>query len=276
MNLRNLSMNISVLLGKASCSRAVAVTEELCARLADAGFTVVSLDPARPDSLPPDCDMLLSIGGDGTFLLAASIAAPAGVPVLGVNLGRMGFLSDNSPESVAKALLSGRYEIENRILLQAEAGGKVYHALNEVVLSRSGSAMLGVELTFDGKKLPACWGDGLLIATPSGSTAYSLSVGGPIVIPDAKVLIVAPVAPHNLNIRPIIVPRECKITLSFLSRDPYVKFSADNNFVNIPSSETVRLSMAPFSLKRVKLDGDSFIKALSDKLFWGEDKRNGR
>ena len=93
---------------------------------------------------------------------------------------------------------------------------------------------------------------------------------------DAKVLIVAPVAPHNLNIRPIIVPRECKITLSFLSRDPYVKFSADNNFVNIPSSETVRLSMAPFSLKRVKLEGDSFIKALSDKLFWGEDKRNGR
>ena len=191
-------------------------------------------------------------------------------------MGRMGFLSDNSPESVAKALLSGRYEIENRILLQAEAGGKVYHALNEVVLSRSGSAMLGVELTFDGKKLPACWGDGLLISTPSGSTAYSLSVGGPIVIPDAKVLIVAPVAPHNLNIRPIIVPRECKITLSFLSRDPYVKFSADNNFVNIPSSETVRLSMAPFSLKRVKLEGDSFIKALSDKLFWGEDKRNGR
>ena len=136
--------------------------------------------------------------------------------------------------------------------------------------------MLGVELTCDGKKLPACWGDGLLISTPSGSTAYSLSVGGPIVIPDAKVLIVAPVAPHNLNIRPIIVPRECKITLSFLSRDPYVKFSADNNFVNIPSSETVRLSMAPFSLKRVKLEGDSFIKALSDKLFWGEDKRNGR
>ena len=141
-------------------------------------------------------------------------------------------------------------------------------------MHRSGAALLGIDVTIDGHPLPTYWADGLLVATSSGSTAYSLSVGGPICAPESKVLIIAPIAPHNLNARPLVVPDSTKVSVSMRSRDGNVMLSMDNR--NHLVKPTVRLDVmvAQFSLKRVRLENTSFIKALTTKLFWGEDIRN--
>lgn len=224
----------------------------------------------------PLTDAILSIGGDGTFLSAATIAAKSGVPVLGVNLGRLGFLSENKPEDVAAALAEGEFEVEEREMLRYELDGvESGTALNEISVCRSGAAMLGIDVSVDGTSLPTIWADGLLVATCSGSTAYSLSVGGPICTPDAGVLVIAPIAPHNLNVRPLVVPSSAVIGISLRSRDDSVLCSADNRRTRIPKDSSLRISLARFSLKRIRLGRSNFISALQEKLFWGEDVRNG-
>ena len=145
-----------------------------------------------------------------------------------------------------------------------------------MTVHRFGAAMLGVDVCIDGERLPTYWADGLLVATSSGSTAYSLSVGGPIVLPESRVLIVSPISPHNLNVRPLIVPDTSVITLGLHSRDSSVMFTLDNRTVEAAPCLKFRVSMAQFSLKRVRLKGSDFINALTSKLFWGEDIRNGR
>lgn len=222
-----------------------------------------------------DYDLVLSVGGDGTFLGVARKAAPDGVAVAGVNLGHLGFLSENTPEALVDALGSGRYHIQERTMLTAVCNGRSYLALNEICVSRKEGSMLGVQVTLDGSTLPVYWADGLLVSTPSGSTAYSLSVGGPIVLPSSRVLIIAPVAPHNLNVRPLVVPIESRISLRFISRSREVRLSSDNLSETIASDSVIDVAVAQFSLKRLCLDNVNFIKALSEKLFWGEDKRNG-
>ena len=228
------------------------------------------------DELCGDTDALLSVGGDGTFLSAARIAAPRGVPVLGVNLGRLGFLSEYEPGEVVTALAGGQWIIENREMLEVRAEGlsKPLFCLNEVCVHRIGTAMLSVVAGIDGVALPTYWADGLLVATSSGSTAYSLSAGGPICTPESKVLIIAPVAPHNLNMRPLIVPDTTKVCISASSRDGDITLSVDNQNFTVPSGVHLDISLAQFSLKRIRLDKSNFIKALNSKLFWGEDVRN--
>lgn len=237
----------------------------------------------QEETLRKDTDMLLSVGGDGTFLSAAIIAQANSVPVAGVNMGRMGFLSENRPEDVAAALLSGEYTVESRTMLDASLDADIVfahdfipYALNEMTVRRSGAAMLGVDVCVNGVRLPTYWGDGLVISTSSGSTAYSLSVGGPIVVPESKVLIISPIAPHNLNVRPLVVPDTSVIELSMHSRDGHFEFSADNRTIEVPETTEVSVKMARFSLKRVRLDKSNFIQALTDKLYWGEDVRNTR
>lgn len=227
-----------------------------------------------------DTDMLLSVGGDGTFLSASALVSDKGIPVLGVNLGRLGFLSENRPEDIVPAIFSDDYSIEKRSLLHAEVqtGNEVIDswpfALNEMTVRRSGAAMLGVDVCIDGVQLPTYWADGLVISTSSGSTAYSLSVGGPIVLPESKVLIISPIAPHNLNVRPLVVPDSSVLTLRMSSRDGRFEFSADNRTTEVSEDTCIKISVAQFSLKRVRLNRSNFIKALTEKLFWGEDVRN--
>lgn len=227
----------------------------------------------------PDTDMLLSVGGDGTFLSASSLVAGTDIPVMGVNLGRMGFLSENRPANIASPLLRGQYTIESREMLEVEVADydgiiEKPYALNEISVHRKGAAMLGIEAVVDGEKLPTYWADGILVATSSGSTAYSLSVGGPICTPDAKVLIVSPIAPHNLNLRPLIVPSTAKVSLSFRSRDEELMLTMDNRNYVIDRNCKINVRLAYFSLKRVRLEKSNFIEALQSKLFWGEDFRN--
>ncbi|MEF2599208.1 MAG: NAD(+)/NADH kinase [Bacteroidales bacterium] len=240
------------------------------------------------EDLLPGTDLVMSVGGDGTFLSAARCVGASGVPILGVNLGRLGFLSEYSPEEACGALLSGAWYLEDRELLETEVDGSMSEnpalsasaetfspfTLNEVSVHRSGAALLGVDVTIDGHPLPTYWADGLLVATSSGSTAYSLSVGGPICAPEAKVLIIAPIAPHNLNARPLVVPDTTRVGISMRSRDESVMLSMDNRNHLIQPSATLAVKVAQFSLKRVRLKNTSFIKALTTKLFWGEDIRN--
>ena len=228
-------------------------------------------------------DMLLSIGGDGTFLSASKCVGGSGVPILGINLGRLGFLSEYSPEEACEALLSGKYELEERRLVKTSVEGTILddakgfwpYSLNEVCVHRTGAAILGIEVSIDGARLPVYWADGLLVATSSGSTAYSLSAGGPICSPDSRVLIVAPVAPHNLNVRPLVVPDSARISISLRSRDSAVQLSMDNRELLIAPDATHEVEVAQFSLNRVRLGRSNFFKALTTKLFWGEDIRNG-
>ena len=230
----------------------------------------------------PETDLVLSMGGDGTFLSAAHVVADIGLPILGVNFGRIGFLCENRPEEVRKALMEGDFRIEYRTVLNATLRGPearrtigmLPYSVNEVALHRSGSSVLGIHVSIDGEPLPTYWADGLLIATSSGSTAYSLSVGGPICLPDTKVLIVAPIAPHNLNVRPIVLPETAKVDISFESRDGRATMSTDNRTVEIQPDWTIHVEMAQFSLKRIRLAQSGFVKALTSRLFWGEDMRN--
>ena len=232
------------------------------------------------EPLKEGTDVLLSVGGDGTFLSAAMKASDADVPVAGVNLGRMGFLSEYRQEDILAAMISGEYSIEERTMLKADvvtgcpAIDECPYALNEMTVRRCGAAMLGVDVCVDGVMLPTYWGDGLVISTSSGSTAYSLSVGGPIVLPESKVLIIAPIAPHNLNIRPLIVPDTVTISIRVLSRDGKAVFTADTRSMEIGEDVLIKLNVAQFSLKRVRLKDSNFINALTEKLHWGEDVRN--
>ena len=234
----------------------------------------------------PDTDMVLAVGGDGTFLSAASLVAQRGVPLLGINLGRIGFLSEYNPQEALARLADGQYTLEDRSLLRVEIAAPLSqgttvsalpewpYALNEVGVLRKGAAMLGVDVRVDGVRLPTYWADGLLVATSSGSTAYSLSVGGPIVMPESKVWILSPVAPHNLNVRPLVIPDSSTLDITFQSRDEQVSLSLDNRLYTLSPESSLHISMAPFSLKRVRLAGSNFIGALTDKLYWGEDLRN--
>lgn len=235
---------------------------------------------ASADEVLPGTDALLSLGGDGTFLMAARIAVPAGLPVLGVNFGRLGFLSEYTPDEVVSALRSREFVIEERELLKlrlegADVQDRWMYALNETSVSRVSASMLGIDVEIDGAKLPTYWADGLLVATSSGSTAYSLSVGGPICTPDTSVFIVAPISPHNLNVRPLVIPQTASVRISLRSRDEMAVFSMDNRTYTIPTSSAVHVSLAEQPLKRVRIGKSNFINALRGRLLWGEDVRNG-
>ena len=267
-------MKIAVYTGKEEPDGGARV-RTLLTRLEQAGISLYNIKSGQEPE--PDTDMLMSVGGDGTFLTSSMLVAQSGIPVVGVNLGRLGFLSENRPEDVADALLSGEYSLENRSLLKAEMDGRpgqCVYALNEITVHRNGAAMLAVEVTLDGIVLPTYWADGLIVSTSSGSTAYSLSAGGPIVLPDAKVLIITPISPHNLNVRPIVVPDNTQISLKVSSRDRKVVFTADIRSEKVSEGSVVNISLAQFSLKRVRLNKYDFINALTEKLYWGEDVRN--
>lgn len=231
------------------------------------------------EDLLPGTSMVLSIGGDGTFLGTTRMVAEAGIPILGVNFGRLGFLSENKPERVAAPILEGSYTIKERAMLQVSSSSPVSgefwpYALNEAGVYRSGADTIGIQASVGGMELPTYWADGLMAATSSGSTAYNLSAGGPICLPDAEVLLLTPVAPHNLGLRPLVVPVGKTITMKGNSRCGRLSLSLDNRRHEIPSGTEISISTAPFRLRLVDLGQENFIDALRIRLFWGQDVRN--
>ena len=232
------------------------------------------------EDLPADTDLFLSLGGDGTFLQSLTFIRDRGIPVAGINFGHLGFLTTARADETGwvDALLSGRYTVEERSLLRVTSAAlpdDFYpFALNEVSLQRRGTSMLQIRVCIDGRELPTYWADGLVIATPTGSTAYNLSVGGPVIMPSSAVMVIAPIAPHNLNVRPLVVPVEADVELHFRSRGPGALLTLDNRSCEIPSESSVSLRRGRYGLRYVSLSDDNFIHALRTKLFWGEDRRN--
>ena len=230
----------------------------------------------------PENRFIFSVGGDGTFLHSVQHIRNFDVPVVGVNSGRLGFLADISKDQVIVALdeiLSGKYKVLERSMLHVEIaqhpGFEFKYALNEMtVLKTDNSSMIKIKATVNGELLNNYWADGLIIATPTGSTAYSLSVGGPILIPGSRNFVINPIAPHNLTIRPIIVPDTSEIELEVSGRGSHFLTSLDSRSVNVEFSNAVKIRKAKATLKTIVPEGHSFFNTLRNKLMWGIDKRN--
>lgn len=232
--------------------------------------------------IEPDVDLLISIGGDGTFLSTVAYSLANNTPIAGINCGRLGFLAAISNENLEQALqqlLNGEYKIENRSLLEVTSPKDLFngnnYALNELTVHKlDNSSMIQIETYINDEFLANYWADGLIIGTPTGSTAYSLSVGGPIIMPDLSGLIITPIAPHNLTVRPIVVPDDAHILLKISGRGSKYMASFDHRSTPLDFSKTIEVKKAPVSVPVVKLDGQSFYSTLRNKLMWGIDRRN--
>ncbi|TRX72312.1 NAD kinase [Carboxylicivirga sp. M1479] len=227
-------------------------------------------------------DLVFSIGGDGTFLEAVTFVGDKGIPIVGVNSGRLGFLADISQSEMQVAIrqvLEGNYQVRqlDLLALKTEDGcfGNNNFALNELAITkRDSSAMITIHTYVNDKFLNSFWADGLIISTTTGSTAYSLSVGGPILHPDSKSFIITPIAPHNLNVRPVVVPNDVEITLKVEGRDSKFLASLDSRSEVFENTVHLKVKKAGFSVKVIELEGHSFFTTLRNKLMWGVDKRN--
>ncbi|QQX77942.1 MULTISPECIES: NAD kinase [Aequorivita] len=229
-------------------------------------------------------DLFFSIGGDGTLLKAVTFVADLGIPIVGINTGRLGFLATIQKEEMTESLnqiLEGEYSISERSLLTVETSPKneeiqpLNFALNEVAVNRRNTtSMIKVETLVNDKYLTSYWSDGLIVATPTGSTGYSLSCGGPVIDPEAKNIVLTPIAPHNLNARPLVIPDSSSISLKVSGRENTFLVSMDSRIATLENETTIFIKKAPFTIKLLQLHDDSFIKTLRKKLLWGEDKRN--
>ena len=227
-------------------------------------------------------DMLLSIGGDGTLLRAVTKIKDMEIPILGINTGKLGFISSISTDEVDVAIekiVKKEYKIHNRSLLELETDkelfGDINFALNEIaIVKKDTSSMIKIHTFLDNEFLNSYWADGLLISTPTGSTGYSLSCGGPIMLPGTGNFIIAPIAPHNLNVRPIIINENSVIDLQVEDRDERALLSLDSRSRGFNSNLKIRIKRSKFDIKLVQLKNTSFISTIRTKLMWGSDKRN--
>lgn len=232
--------------------------------------------------LKDSAEMLFSIGGDGTILDVVPFVRDLGLPVLGINLGRLGFLSSVSKNEIGTALdsvLSGRYTTEKRTLLELVSPdnvfGEVKYALNELnVIRNPEHSLLAIKVWVDDKFLNTYWGDGILLATPTGSTAYSLSAGGPILAPNAHDFVITPIATHNLTVRPMVIPDDSEVRISVEGREKQFVFSMDSHTCALPTSVELKVRKANFCIHLVRMDGDDFFSTIRNKLMWGKDNRN--
>ena len=228
-----------------------------------------------------EADFVISMGGDGTFLRAASMVGDKQIPILGVNMGRLGFLADISTgeiEHIVKAIYEGDYSIETRAAIAVETDGKPLEgyccALNEVaVLKRDNASMISIRASVNGDYLTTYQADGLVVSTPTGSTAYSLSVGGPIIVPGTSVFSMTAVAPHSLNIRPIVIPDNAEICLTVESRSHNFLVALDGRSENCSEGTRLTLRKAPYKVKVVKRAGQKYFHTLREKMMWGADQR---
>ncbi|MBC6366312.1 NAD kinase [Algoriphagus sp. AK58] len=227
-------------------------------------------------------DFFLSIGGDGTLLDTVCVVGSREIPILGLNTGRLGFLATVATDKIEEAigqLVNGNYQIESRTLLSLNSNRKLFHglnfALNEFTIhKRDTSSMITVHTFIDGKYLNSYWADGLIVSTPTGSTGYSLSCGGPLITPGAKNFVITPVSPHNLNVRPIIVSDEAEISFEIEGRTDKFMISLDSRSTAISSDLKLSVKKEKFSAKLVKLPHYHFFDTLRQKLNWGFDMRN--
>jgi NAD+ kinase len=229
-------------------------------------------------------DFMITMGGDGTILRAVTLVRDSNIPIIGINTGRLGFLATvqkEEIESAITAILKNDFEVKERTLLSVSTSSNkknllpLNFALNEVSVSRKNTAsMITIETYLDNEYLNSYWADGLIIATPTGSTGYSLSCGGPIITPRAKSFALTPIAPHNLNARPLVIPDETNIKFTVKGRENEFLLSLDSRVTTINSKTEIFVEKAPFNLKMIQINKQTFIKTLREKLLWGKDLRN--
>ena len=228
-----------------------------------------------------EADMVLSMGGDGTFLKAASYVGNKNIPILGINTGRLGFLADVSPEEMEdtfKDIYNHNYKVEDRSVLQVISNGQPLKGypcgLNEIaVLNRDSSSMITIHTSINGAYLTTYQADGLVIATPTGSTAYSLSIGGPVIVPHSNTIAITPVAPHSLNVRPIVINDDWEITLDVESRSHNFLVAIDGRSETCREGTRLSIRKADYNIKVVKRPNHVFFHTLRDKMMWGADGR---
>jgi len=236
------------------------------------------------EGLDQSFDMFVSFGGDGTILRATTYVKDTGIPIVGVNTGRLGFLSTFKKEDVRKVVqefVKGDYTVVERSLVEVSASSDIPEftelnfALNEVTVSRKDTtSMITVETYLNDEYLTSYWADGLIISTPTGSTGYSLSCGGPVIAPTAKSLVLTPIAPHNLNARPLVISDDTEIRLKVSGREENHLVSLDSRIASVVNGKELLVKKAPFTIKMIEYTSESFLKTLRNKLLWGEDKRN--
>ena len=228
-------------------------------------------------------DLMITIGGDGTLLRSITYVRDLGIPIMGINTGRLGFLATLKQEmlhSELNKILFGEYDIKERSLLEVSANNKTNfsdfnYALNEVSVGRKNTtSMIEIKTVLDSEYLNTYWADGLIISTPTGSTGYSLSCGGPIMSPSSQTFSITPIAPHNLNARPLIISDETIIELSVKGREESHLLSLDSKIISLENNTVIKIKKASFKIKLASLKNNSFYKTLRNKLLWGEDKRN--
>jgi NAD+ kinase len=236
------------------------------------------------EGLDDSYDVFFTVGGDGTFLRSVTLVRDLGIPIVGINTGRLGFLATVQKEFIEKAveqICNKEYSIDERSLLcvrttdRKEDFSGLNFALNEVSVSRKNTAsMIKVDTLLDQEFLTTYWSDGLIISTATGSTGYSMSCGGPIISPTSKSLVLTPIAPHSLAVRPLVIPQETKIELNIDSRSDEVLLTLDSRMYTLENRSKVFIERCKFCIRTLQLKDETFIKTLREKLLWGEDKRN--
>ena len=228
-------------------------------------------------------DLLISIGGDGTILRAITFVKDLTIPIVGINTGRLGFLATIQMNTIQKAMdeiFEGNYRISKRSLLTIAVDTKdtafdLDFALNEIAVSRKNTtSMISVETWLDDEYLTSYWADGLIVSTPTGSTGYSLSCGGPVIIPESDSLVLTPIAPHNLNARPLVISSDKVIKLKVSGREEQHLVSLDSRINTLENNTTITIQKAPFCIHMIELKEDGFLETLRKKLLWGADPRN--
>jgi len=236
------------------------------------------------NDLDSSYDLFFSVGGDGTFLRSISFVRDLNIPIIGINTGRLGFLATIQKEKLShsvKLILNKQYLIKERTLICATTKNEnkdleeLNFALNEItVLRKNTASMISITALLDEEYLTTYFADGLIIATPTGSTGYSLSCGGPVISPSSKNIVVTPIAPHSLIARPLVIPDDTKIVLKVDSREHEALLSLDSRQTTVLNNDEIYIEKCNFTVKTVHLNDQSFINTLREKLFWGEDKRN--
>ncbi len=229
-------------------------------------------------------DIMISIGGDGTILRAATLVRDSGIPILGINAGRLGFLAMVQKDEIAEFLqliIEKKYTISERTLISLSGTpdipeiSDINFAMNEISVSRKDTtSMITIETYLNDEFLNSYWADGLIISTPTGSTGYSLSCGGPILTPNVSSLVITPIAPHNLNARPLVIPDDTVIRLKVTGREEHNLVSLDSRIASVKNESELTIRKTPFKIKMVEIHEETFLKTLRNKLLWGEDKRN--
>lgn len=228
-------------------------------------------------------DLMISVGGDGTILRAITHVKDLDIPIVGINTGRLGFLATIKRDDIIGALdqiFEGKYRISKRSLLsvttnQKESNFELDFALNEVTVSRKNTtSMISIETWLDDEYLNSYWADGLIISTPTGSTGYSMSCGGPVIMPESDSLVITPIAPHNLNARPLVISAKHKIRLNVSGREHEYLVSLDSRINSLDNSIGITIKKAAFDIRMIELEAGTFIQTLRKKLLWGADPRN--